>query len=415
MIFRVDRRRFLRHAAGLTALTPTLPSFLNKSSLALTCGAAAPSSSDDRVLVVVQLAGGNDGLNTIVPHGDDLYAKARPSLGVDAARVLKIDEHVGMHPELVELKRLFDDGRLAVVQNVGYPNPDRSHFRSSEIWETGSPAEKAWTTGWLGRYFDNDCAGVASPALGFQVGERPAQSFAATTPRAVTIANPALLGWPTTGPTAEGLARINRVETTGIDALDFVQRTANDTLRLSKTIADAVGNSGSPVAYPPFELSQSLKLVGRMIAVGVPTRVYYVTLGGFDTHAAQANRHAALLQELGQALAAFHADLEDSGHLDRTLVMTFSEFGRRVAENRSLGTDHGAANVMFLMGGGTRPGLHGGRPDLANLDESGDLPHSVDFRSVYAAVLDRWLGADSNEILAGRFEPYPILDATPRS
>ncbi|MDR3619760.1 MAG: DUF1501 domain-containing protein [Paludisphaera borealis] len=420
MLIQMGRRRFLRRAAGLTALTSTVPGFLHKTGLAF-AGAPGrdaspiPGLKDDRVLVVVQLAGGNDGLNTIVPHGDDLYAKARPKLGVDPKKVLKLDEHTGMHPELVELKGLLDDGQLAIVQNVGYPNPDRSHFRSSEVWETASPVDKAWTTGWVGRYFDNDCAGAESSVLGLQLGERPAQTFAGTSNRGVTISNPAILDWPARGPAAEAMRRINRVDPTAIDALDFVQRTASDTLRLSKTIGEAMGGAKSPGDYGPFELSQSLKLVAQMIAAEVPTRVFYVTLGGFDTHAAQANRHAALLQELSQALAAFHKDLKARGHLDRTLVMTFSEFGRRVAENKSAGTDHGTANVMFLMGGSTRPGLHGDRPDLAGLDESGDLAHKIDFRSVYAAVLGDWFGADARRVLDGRFDPYPILAASSRA
>lgn len=414
MLIQMGRRQFLRRTAGLTALTSTVPGFVHKTGLTFAGdpGRAVPpipGLKDNHVLVVVQLAGGNDGLNTVIPYGDDLYARARPKLGIDPKKVLKIDEHTGMHPELVELKDLLDDGQLAIVQNIGYPNPDRSHFRSSEIWETASPTDKAWTTGWVGRYFDNECAGVESSVLGFQLGQRPAQTFAGTSPRGVTIANPAILEWPVRGPLADGMGRINRVEPTGIDALDFVQRTANDTLQLSRTIRDAVNDTKSPAKYGPFELSQSLKLVAQMIAAEVPTRVFYVTLSGFDTHAAQSNRHAALLQELSQALATFHRDLKARGHLDRTLVMTFSEFGRRVAENKSAGTDHGTANVMFLMGGATQPGLHGERPNLAALDESGDLIHKVDFRSVYTAVLGDWFGADASRVLDGQFPPYPIL------
>jgi uncharacterized protein (DUF1501 family) len=410
MIIRMGRRQFLRQAAGLTALTATVPGFVDKTAAAF-AGKAAPIAglNDDRVLVVVQLAGGNDGLNTLVPHGDDLYYKARPRLAVDAKKVLKLDEHLGFHPELAELKQMLDDGDLAVVQNVGYPNPDRSHFRSSEIWETASPAGQSWTTGWLGRYFDSECSGVQSPVLGLQLGERPAQSFASPRPRAATLANPAILDLPTRGIVGHGLKSLNQVEPTGIEALDFVQRTANETLSLSRRLQEAVADTASPVTYAPFEFSQSLKTVAKMIAAELPTRVYYVTLTGFDTHASQFNRHAALLQELSQALATFHRDLKARGHLDRTLVMTFSEFGRRVAENKSAGTDHGAANVMFLTGGGIAPGLHGGRPDLGAADESGDLIHKVDFRSVYATILDHWFGADPGKILEGRFDPTSVL------
>lgn len=412
MIIRMGRRQFLRRAAGMAALTTTVPTFLGKTASALTSKVAPiPGLNDDRVLVVVQLAGGNDGLNTLVPHGDDAYYKARPKLAIGAKKVLKVDEHLGFHPELAELKALLDDGDLAVVQNVGYPNPDRSHFRSSEIWETASGADDAWTTGWLGRYFDSECAKAQSPALGLQLGERPAQTFASPRPRAITLANPAILDWPARGPVADGLAKLNQVEPTGIEAFDYVQRTANETLGLSKRLREALRDTKAPVSYAPFEFSQSLKLVAQMIAAEVPTRVYYVSLTGFDTHAAQANRHAALLQELSQGLATFHRDLKARGHLDRTLVMTFSEFGRRVAENRSAGTDHGTANVMVLTGGGIAPGLHGERPDLKSLDESNDLVYKTDFRSVYAAVLGDWFGADAGKVLQGQFTPLPLLRA----
>jgi uncharacterized protein (DUF1501 family) len=413
MIIRIDRRQFLRQAAGLTALTATVPGFLGKTASAFANGAPPiPGLKDNRVLVVVQLAGGNDGLNTLAPYGDDDYYKRRPKLGVDSKKVLKVDEHLGFHPELVELKGLLDDGGLAVVQGVGYPNPDRSHFRSTEIWETAAPAERMWTTGWIGRYFDNECSGVESPALGMCLGERPAQAFDGPRPRAITLANPAILEWPEDAHYSRGLERINRIEPTGIDALDFVQRSGNATLDLARRLREALGHAHSPVAYPPFEFSQSLRLVANLIAAEVPTRVYYVSLSGFDTHAAQFNRHAALLQELSQALACFHRDLEARGQLDRTLVMTFSEFGRRVAENQSAGTDHGTASVMFLAGGGIVPGVHGKRPDLKSLDESGDLVHTVDFRSVYAAVLENWFGADAGRILEGQFTPAPVLRTT---
>ncbi len=412
MLIQVGRREFLRQAAGLTALTATVPTFLGKTASAFANKVnPIPGLRDDRVLVVVQLAGGNDGLNTLVPHGDDAYYKARPKLAIAAKKVLKVDDYLGFHPELAELKGLLDDGGLAVVQNVGYPNPDRSHFRSSEIWETGSSADQSLTTGWVGRYFDSECSEVRSPVLGLQLGERPAQTFASPQPRAVTLANPAILDWPMEGVLGYGFEGVNRVDPTGIDALDFVQRSANETLSLAKRLKEVARSARSTVNYAPFEFSQSLKLVADMIVAEIPTRVYYVSLSGFDTHAAQVNRHAALLQELSQGLVNFQRDLKERGHLDRTLVMTFSEFGRRVAENKSAGTDHGTANVMFLTGGGIVPGLHGERPDLKGIDESGDLVFKTDFRSVYAAVLGGWLGADPDKILAGHFEPTPVLRA----
>jgi uncharacterized protein (DUF1501 family) len=415
MMKSIDRRQFGR-TLGLTALTATVPAFLHKSGLALAGDprrGIAPLAGlrDNHVLVIVQLAGGNDGLNTLVPYADDAYYRARPRIAIPAERALRINDRVGLHPEMIELKRLYDDGGLAVVSNVGYPNPNRSHFRSMDIWETASPANRTWNTGWIGRYFDNDCAGVPGGSLGMRLGEQAALTFAGERTRAATFANPALLDLPGTEPARQALDRINGVEPTGIAALDFVQRTGNEARDLSRRIRQAVRDVRPAVEYPPFALCQSLKLIAQMITAGIPSRVYYVTHGGFDTHAAQSNRQAGLLQELSQALALFHQDLRAQRQLDRVLLMTFSEFGRRIDENRQLGTDHGTANVMFLLGGKVRPGVHGGAPDLANRDAQGDLIFQTDFRSVYAGILKDWLNADPARILRGDFRPVPLIRA----
>ena len=399
MLPKIDRRRFLT----VGALTATVPGFLTRTGRLL---ADEPTSRADRVLVVIQLAGGNDGLNTLIPFKDDAYYKARPKLAIAKAKALKVTDEYALHPETGELRKLFDDGRLAIVTNVGYPNPNRSHFRATEIWETGVP-EKAQLTGWVGRYFDAECQGVASPMLGLQLGEKPAMTFAHPKGRAVTLTNPSLFQWDT-GAAGKAMDRLNRVQKTDNAQLDFLQRTANDTLTLSRKIQDALKETKTTTEYAPFNFSQSLKVVAQMIAAEVPTRVYYVTLGGFDTHTTQAGRHAGLLQELSQGLGSFVADLKVMGHLDRTLVMTFSEFGRRVAENEQQGTDHGTANVMFLAGGKVKAGIHGGLPDLADLDD-GDLKFKTDFRSVYATVLKGWFGADAKKVLGTEFKPLPIL------
>lgn len=400
----MDRRLFHR-TLGLSALTATVPTFLHKTGTALAAGGAA----SDRVLVVIQLGGGNDGLNTLVPFGDDRYHNARPRLAVPARSVLKLDDALGFHPELVELHKLYKDGGLAVVSNVGYPNPNRSHFRSTDIWETAAPADKILKSGWLGRYFDCAGAGVAADPLGVRIGEQPSLAFAGERLRAATFANPRMLENPAAGPAAAALERMAAVEPTGIAALDFVQRTGNQSLSLSRELQRAVRDVRPKVAYPPFALCQSLRLVAQMITAGLPARVYYVTHGGFDTHAAQAQRHAYLLQEFSQAVSLFVADLKAQGQLDRVLGVSFSEFGRRVAENRNAGTDHGAASVMFAFGGKVRAGLNGSPPDLADLDPLGDLVHKTDFRRVYAGVLKGWLDADPEKVLEGKFEPLPLV------
>jgi len=298
---------------------------------------------------------------------------------------------------------------LSIVQNVGYPNPNLSHFRSTEIWETGSPADKNWAEGWIGRYFDNDCRGAESPMLGLQLGDRTAQTFAAEQPRCVTLSNPELFKFSGGEARLRDLHQVHQAAEVTHPTLDFLRRTGNDVLTVSRQIAEVVGEQKTTAEYLPFHFSQSLELVAKMIAAELPTRVYYVSLGGFDHHANQKNSHAVLLQELSEGLATFINDLHGLGHLDRTLVMTFSEFGRRVAENRSEGTDHGTANMMFMAGGTSQPGLHGQRPDLANLAPDGNLTHQLDFRSIYATVLQNWLSADCGKILGPDVSPQTGL------
>jgi uncharacterized protein (DUF1501 family) len=413
MTLKIDRRQFVR-LTGLTALTATVPSFLHKTGVAL-AGTSHPEAKplpglkDNHVLVILQLAGGNDGLNTLVPYADDHYHKLRPRIGISANKVLKLDDHFGLHPELLELHRLFQDGGLALVPNVGYPNPSRSHFRSSDIWETASTSARMWKSGWLGRYFDAECQGVPGAMLGLRLGEQPALTFAGDQMRAATLANPSLLEVRATGALERGLEKINQVEPTGIGALDFIQRTGNETHALARRMKTVVRDVEPAVEYPPFVLCQSLRLVAQMIVANVPTRVFYVTLGGFDTHSTQLNRHAGLLQELSQALSLFRKDLKAQGQLDRVLLLTFSEFGRRASENKQLGTDHGTGNVVFLLGGKVKPGIHGAPPDLAKLDSEGDPHFGVDFRSIYTDVLRDWLNANAAHVLGEQFKPLALV------
>ncbi|ADV61908.1 protein of unknown function DUF1501 [Isosphaera pallida ATCC 43644] len=408
VISHLDRRRFL----SVAALTTTLPSFLARTGLAMQPDdeGTDPFSTwpNDRVLVVVQLAGGNDGLNTLIPYENDAYYQARPKLAIPASETLKLNDQLGLHPRMDDFLHLYDEGGLAILNNVGYPNPNRSHFRATEIWETAAPQPGGPTTGWIGRYFDHECRGMDSPMLGLQIGDRMAQTFEHPQPRAVTIPHPDLFTWPDEPTIAQGLRRLNNVQPTTNSTLDFIQRVSNQTLDLSRRIQHALANDSSSNDYLPFAFQQALRLVARMIVNRIPTRVYYVSLGGFDTHANQSIRHAALLQEVSQGLTAFRNDLLKSGHWDRTLVMTFSEFGRRVAENQSGGTDHGAANTMFMLGGKIRPGIYGGPPDLEHLDE-GDLKHRLDFRSVYATILRDWLTTDPKAILGEDQPTLPLL------
>ncbi|MEP6810046.1 MAG: DUF1501 domain-containing protein [Chthoniobacterales bacterium] len=436
------RRHFLRTAALGAAAAWTLPVFLEKTFFALDAMAAdaltqAVTGKDGAILVVLQLAGGNDGLNTVIPFSDDAYHRARPKIGLAAEKILKLNDHIGLHGKLTGLKSLYDSGELAIVQGVGYPNPNRSHFRSTEIWQTASDADRNENDGWLGRYFDNCCSG-ADPTVGVAIGEQTPQAFAAKMPTGVTLSRPEqfrwrasagadgkplsdeesfyrqLIGAPDETPTGSGANEGNsiaslpgKIQSTG-STEDFLRRTALDAQLSSDKIRAIARKYKSNVPYPSSQLGASLNLIARMIAGGLATRVYYASQGGFDTHAGQMNAHDRLMGTLNDALAAFVADLKQQGNYQRVVLMTFSEFGRRVSENANNGTDHGTSAPMFLLGGGVKPGLFGQQPSLTDLD-SGDLKFNTDFRNVYASVLEHWLHAPSQLVLGRKFPTLPIV------
>lgn len=433
------RREFLRTSMLGVAATWTLPVFLEKTFFALDAMAAnavtqTATGKDGTILVVLQLAGGNDGLNTLVPYADDAYHRARPRLALPNEQILTIDHHVGLNPKLAGLKSLYEEGHLAIVQGVGYPNPNRSHFRSTEIWQTASDADRNETHGWLGRYFDNCCSG-ADPTIGVAIGEEMPQAFAAKNPTGITFSRPEQFRWrasaSNTGhmsteeiffrqlngfdeentPAATDGASIGTLPGTSksdLSTLDFLQRTALDAQLSSDRILAIARKYKSTVPYPQGQLAASLNIIARMIAGGLTTRVYYASQGGFDTHAGQFNTHGRLMTELNDTIAAFVADLKQQGNFERVLLITFSEFGRRVAENANGGTDHGTAAPMFVLGGRVKPGLFGKHPSLTDLDD-GDLKFNTDFRSVYGTVLDSWLNTPSQIVLGRKFPSLAIL------
>jgi uncharacterized protein (DUF1501 family) len=430
------RREFLRGTALGGALASTVPAFLAQTWRALGAealeGATAPvTGKDGRILVVLQLAGGNDGLNTVVPFADDHYRKARPRLAIPAGEVLRIDDHLGFHPALKALQALRQEGRMSLIQGVGYPNPNRSHFRSMEIWQTGSDSDRFEREGWIGRYFDHACAG-ADPTVGVSLGNQMPQAFNARTPKGISVGIPGRGGGARRGGGSSEEGHGGAGKDAGgdmmpggsgdsVDALsgpsvargavlDFLDRTALDAEVSSAKVREITTRVRNQAEYPAHRLAQSLKRVAQLIAGGLSTRVYYVSQGGFDTHTNQAANHARLLGEFGDSMKAFVEDLRAQGNLSRVLVMTFSEFGRRVAENASGGTDHGAAGPMFLFGSGFRAPVVGESPDLAPGSlVQGDPRFSLDFRRVYATVLDQWLETSSGKVLGRKFEPVAIL------
>lgn len=418
----MTRREFVAKGLTIVAAGATAPMFLTRTALALnnpwdqTLTGEAPGRPDWPVLVVVQLGGGNDGLNTVVPWTRDDYYRPRPRLAVPRGTLLRLSDDLGLHPALKDVKDIFDQGRLGIIQGVGYPNPNRSHFRSMEIWHTADPSGDGPRSGWLGRLFDSECPDCGT-ATGITLSNEMPLAMQGRTGRAVALETPARFGFhPVRGggpDEVEAFQRLLRPVPGGEPTVDFLAHTEMNALLaaadLQKIARGFPRDDGS--RYPKDAFGQKLRIVAELLAAGAPTRVYYVGLGGFDTHATQAGRHDLLLASLGAGLGAFVTDLTHKGLLDRVLVMTFSEFGRRVAENASGGTDHGTAAPMFLIGSRVTPGIHGAHPSLTDLDQ-GDLKYLIDFRSVYASVLDQWMGVDGEAILGGRFPAVDIL--TPR-
>lgn len=419
------RRVFLQRGVALASAATTIPLLLERSAAALAAPeglSSIPGAPEERVLVVVQLAGGNDGLNTVIPYGMDGYYRARPGIGVAQRDALALDARagVGLHPRLAGLKSLYDDGMLSVVQGVGYPNPDRSHFRSMDIWHTAETS--ATGAGWLGKFFDNECDGApegcsaCSPLAGVAIGQEAPLAMQGRRTAPASFERAELLRWSAAGDERlagayEDIVDAGAPEGVGPDGeAAFLMRTALDARVSSEQIRRAVAASNAGV-YPRSELGGQLAMIGAMIRAELPTRVFYVSLGGFDTHAGQGGaqgRHANLLAQFGDAIRAFYNDLRAAGQDGRVLTMVFSEFGRRVGQNASGGTDHGAAAPMFLAGPMVRAGLVGDHPSLDDLDD-GDLKYGVDFRSVYGTVLGEWLGADQRAVLGRRYAPVRAL------
>ncbi len=432
------RREFLRTSVLGGALSWTVPAFLVNTFAAMQAEAVdratqVATGRDSNILVILQLAGGNDGLNTVVPYSNDHYHRARPRIGLSENRVLKVNDEIGLHENLTGFKDLYDAGQLSIIQGVGYPNPNRSHFRSTEIWQTASDSEKIESSGWLGRYFDNTCSGC-DPTIAVNIGRQMPQAFQAKHPVGVSLENPQNYRFISrekgkTGEMAEesyrklnepdpemienagaSIAAIPGSIQSGGSVLDFLERTALDAQLSSDQIRTIASRIENQATYPTSQLANSLKLVAKLIGGGLATRVFYVSQGGYDTHTNQVATHERLLKDLGDSVKSFVADLKAQGNLSRVLLMTFSEFGRRLAENASSGTDHGAAAPMFIVGNKVKAGFFGKYPSLASSDLfQGDLKYNLDFRSVYAGVLENWLKTKSAPVLGRQFTPLQVV------
>jgi uncharacterized protein (DUF1501 family) len=366
---------------------------------------------DDRVLIVINLQGGNDGLNTIVPHGMPSYYRYRPTLGIAPGDVLQIDRNVGFNPEMKSLKSLYDAGNVAIVQGAGYPAPDHSHFRSTEIWQTAEP-EHYETTGWVGRYLDG--AGLPESNLFNAVALAPVLPEVMIGRKVDVPAIAALAGFGLSSDrNASERGTFASMDKTGSmpfssPYLATVATIEDHAQRGSEELPKLIAGYKTSASYPATPLGRSLALAAQIVGSRLGTRVIYVQHGSFDTHAAQKGTQDRLLREFSDGIAAFYQDLAAHGNEKRVLTMTFSEFGRRVAENGSRGTDHGEAAPMFLIGGGLKGGLYGDQPSLEDLD-NGDAKFTVDFRSVYATVIEKWFARPTAGVLAGTFPTMRIF------
>jgi uncharacterized protein (DUF1501 family) len=415
MMARIDRRDFLKASAvgGVVAVGAGVPSRWMRA-------VAGEAKGDERILVVIQMSGGNDGLNTVVPFRDEAYRKARPELGIASDAVLKIDDQLGFHPSLRGVAKLLEAGRFSIVQGVGYERPNRSHFESMDIWHTCQRKESRVGEGWLGRWIAASGADAAGDSIGLHLGrEQQPLALAARGVQVPSIASVdqfRLKGADGAHSGEQGGVMLgsDKAKAGSDPLLDFLESSTEVAVAASTRLDAAlraapvgvgVGGGGE---FPATGLGEKLGVVSRLIRAGLSTRVYYVTLDGFDTHAQQPAAHAGLLRQWSDAVEAFVDSMSRAGQGDRVLVMTFSEFGRRVAENASQGTDHGAAAPVFFCGPSLPSGVIGKLPSLTDLDD-GDLKHAIDFRQLYATVIERWFGVSSQEVLGGKYEPITLF------
>jgi len=403
----IDRRTLIARSCMTAAALAARPSWA-AAGIFRDSRAARSAAAADSVLVVVDMAGGNDGLNTVVPFADPAYRAARRRIGLTGSQLLPIDAKTGLHPSLSHLHDHLDSGRLAIVQGVGYPGPDMSHFRSDDIWETAVPDPKQVEfRGWLGRALDQLYRGEADALHAVSViGDVSAlHGEYVTTP---IIGDLGSFDYPRDNP--DRAAALQALfKPAGPANRDFVSHIGEVALADSTAVQGASASYNSTVTYPDSRLGFSLKLTASVLVADLGARVFCVSQDGYDTHNSQLGDHEKLLLDLDQSLDAFYQDLVLHGHDQRVVVMTYSEFGRRVEDNGSGGTDHGTAAPLFVLGSRVKGGIYGAAPSLTNLDADGNLKFSTDFRQVYASVLANWIDADPVEVLFGNYPTIAFL------
>ncbi len=396
----MKRRDFLKNSA-LASSVFFVPSFVKAMEGDLL------ASTGYRRLVIIQLTGGNDGLNTIIPYRNDIYYKSRPVLGIKRNEALRLTDDLGFNKNLKELKELYDAGDLCIINNVGYPNPDRSHFRSTDIWHTASGSDQVLNTGWIGRYLD---AHASTPHEAIEIGQSLSLMMKGKELAGTATMNPRLLYRIASDPYFDQVLAHQKDAHLSEHNMGYLYRTMIDAKQSASYIFDKVKVYRPTMKYGARAFGRQLSTIAQFINSGLSTRVYYASFSGFDTHAGQARRQDRLLKEYSSEVSTLVKDLKKNGTFKDTLILTFSEFGRRVEQNAANGTDHGAANNVFVIGDKLRkPGLFNAAPDLANLDDNGDITYEIDFRSIYANILENWLDAGQEDILTRAVTPVSIV------
>ena len=414
----ISRRDFVKGGVALVSIGTTTQSLL-KGTIAFAAQHPADvlAGNNGKILVLVQLAGGNDGLNTLVPIGDSVYRSARKTIGVADESILPLESGFGLHPNLSGLKGLWDEGRLAVVRGVGYPDQNYSHFKSMAIWQAGDPELKL-QDGWLGRALDKMESEQHDPFKGFNIGASTPPEMRTPHLAIPSVGDPSDYNFAVSGRSANGsdprtatLVKLYEQYPATSPYGALLETTVESAVESSKQLATAAKSYVPAVTYPETSFGSGLSVLAEAIIGNLGMRVGHITLGGFDTHSGEIDDHARLMTTLDEGLTSFYRDLAAHGRADDVIVLTWSEFGRRVQENASKGTDHGSASVMFALGNGVRRGLYGEAPSLSRLIDNGNLAFTVDFRSVYATIIERWLGVPAEAMLGKQWDHIDFIPA----
>ncbi len=396
----MDRRKFLKQSSLASSLF-FVPSFVRAFEQ------VASASLGYKRLVIIQLSGGNDGLNTIVPFRNDIYYKERPTISIAKTDVIKLTDEVGLNPSLTPLKRLYDQGYLSIINNVGYPNPVRSHFRSMDIWQTATDSDKFSQSGWLGRYLDNY---GKNPYAAIEVDESLSLAMKGEKVNAIATKDPRAFHNMSRDPYFKNINKHQNDAHLSEHNLGYLYKSMIDAHSSAKYIYETSKTVSTLQEYPQNKFGKQLKTTAQFINSGLDTKVFYTSLNGFDTHANQLNTQKRLLKQYADGIEAFVKDLKANGTFKDTLILTFSEFGRRVKQNASVGTDHGTANNVFIIGENLKKkGFYNNAANLSNLDDNGDLKFEIDFRTIYATVLDKWLEVDDKKVLNKSFSQLDFI------